>query len=388
MKGVDTLAIESVLAGLLLSAATSTAIDVVSQRTIDPNIRRIGQAYRVFGILDATTSVANAIRVAAYYEAASIIANEVFIEAATRPAKKALGEVRHINFNLIRQAENLLIKQDDTDETTMERWKLDPMAYDKGREAFFHENWESCGDNMVKIAWPCVARAVKAAEIVDGIASTYDAAQPRLNRNWDRSPNWIDRINTGLGYAIWIPTPVVGVGSGVIYNSHKYIGVFRRDSPEGYGKIMFSDGAIYKGQIHQKDMGGYGVLRQSDGTVLGGYFCRSEGILGALVAPDRSRVIAGSHRLYGGTFGYARQVGLTENTPSQSGLWRDGIITHPTKTKADHTAELKERFRWVENRYGSEVIKGSEVSQLRLRQAYSDSSISGMGQELLRIFRE
>ena len=237
--------ISAVLAGFLVDAVTSTAVDVISQRSIDPRIRMAGRLWRSYSLIEKAVDIHGAIRVAAYSDAAGIIASEVVVQKISASTQAALPSVNGLNFQLIEKSESLLVHPDFSQRNAHDPSPLDPVLNRGDRSGFHKANFDSHGAVLFEMTATCIEGAVRAQRTALSLLDNSECDESRGTPVFGWEPNWLDRINIGLGYALWVPIPTIGVGRGhSIYGEYK--GTFRRDEAEGYGRIDFKDGAIYR----------------------------------------------------------------------------------------------------------------------------------------------
>ena len=170
-----------------------------------------------------------------------------------------------------------------------------------------------------------------------------ETLRPRGTSNWDRQPTWLDRINTGIGYALWLPVPLVGVGTRQISDQTTYSGIFRRDTAEGYGRIIWTNGDVYVEQVRDGWERGYGVKIFSDGRVLAGYHDHIYLALGASVSKTKDRIFVGTHDR-GQLTGYGRQIGVRNGVDSFTSLWSDRGPSDPLVFPPDTYAKIAKNY--------------------------------------------
>jgi len=339
--------IGTVLSGILIDTVTSTAVDVVTKRTLDPRIKLAGHAWRAFSLVDHAFDVYGAYRIAAYSDAVNIIASEIVVQKTSGAIASSIPQLDGINFAVHKEAEGLLLKPDFTVQFAHEPHKLTAvhMLYD---DKFQKSEFESHGSALAEMTIPCTERGCDAFKIVEGILRYPEANHSRRRRDWYDNTPWLSRINTGLGYALWRPVSDIGLGARSLSNVTSYNGIFRRETAEGYGRISWTNGDAYFGQVRDGWERGYGMKQFSDGTVLVGYFNDMSLSLGVSVSPNRDRAFYGAHDR-GKLTGYGRQIGLRNGVNSTSGFWQDGKPSgKDISLHADVLAKNARRFSKVE----------------------------------------
>lgn len=338
------MSIGTVLSGLVIEAATATAVDVISKRSVDPKIRLAGKTWKAFSIADKVLGVENAIRVSAYSDAAGIIANEFVVQKISKEAVSALPEINAVNFELIDTVEGLVLSPDFVRNPLHDPSVLNPMNYSrKENKVFSVNNLEGHGSELLELVGTCLKGAVRTNWIVRDLLKNEECSIPRREPIFGWEPTWIDRINTGLGYALWVPQTVIGVGSGYsLYGD--YQGTFRRERPEGYGRVLLNhnDGS-YLGQIRDGIPLGYGVVEYPDGRLFAGFTTPDERDLGVVLSPERDKAVFGAS-VRGEPRGFCRQVGLGNGVGSVSGYWNDGQLSGETPTRASTHQRLYESY--------------------------------------------
>lgn len=339
--------IGTVLSGILIDTVTSTAVDVVTKRTLDPRIKLAGHAWRAFSLVDKAFDVHGAYRIAAYSDAVNIIASEIVVQKTSGAIASSIPKLDGINFAVHVEAEGLLLKPDFTVQFAHEPQKLTAvhMLYD---DRFIKREFESHGGALAEMTIPCTERGSDAFKTVEGILRYPEAKRQRRHRDWYDNTPWLSRINTGLGYALWRPVPDIGLGARSLSNVTSYNGIFRRETAEGYGRITWTNGDAYFGQVRDGWERGYGMKQFSDGTILVGYFNDMSLSLGVSVSPNRDRAFYGAHDR-GKLTGYGRQIGLRNGVGSASGFWQNGERSgKDISLHADVLAKNARRFSKVE----------------------------------------
>lgn len=354
---------EPVLTGILIEAITSTAVDVLSRRTLDPRIKMAGQAWRVFSLADTALDVYGAYRVAAYTDAFGIIASEIVVQKTSGTIANSIPQLDGINFAVHQEAERLILEPDFSVEIGHKPQKLTAVHLIQD-ESFLKSEFETHGSTLAEMTIPCCERGSVAFKAVERLLRYPECQQERRYRDWyDKTP-WLDRLNTGLGYALWRPVPDIGLGTRRLSNVTHYNGIFRRETAEGYGRITWTNGDAYLGQVRGGWECGYGMKEFSDGTVLVGYFNDMSLSLGVSVSPNRDRAFYGAHSR-GKLTGYGRQIGLRDGVDSMSGFWQDGKPSgESVSLRADVLAKNARRFSKISGledlaeEYQSEADRG------------------------------
>lgn len=290
---------------------------------------------------------------AAYSDIGVIVASEIVIQATSRIVLSSLPDKPNFNFDVHLVAGELLVQEDFTDSVTHDRDKLDPIFAQKSI-GFLQRDFESAGSGLVELTCCCIERAVRAYDVSLGILRNDECLEQRRIFSSIEQPQWLDRINTGLGFALYTPVPQFGIGSRQVSNVYRYNGTFRRNHAEGYGRLTAENGRAYFGQVRDGNPNGYGVEVNQDGTILVGHFNPHERTLGALVSSDQAKLVVGAHGDRG-VHGYARQLGLRDGIESVSGFWIDGELTHPVQTYADIYRSL--------NKKHSRIFKGTDYGR-------------------------
>lgn len=334
------MSLSAVLAGLLVEAATTTAIDVITKRTVDPKVRFAGRTWKALSLADKVYDVQEAIRISAYSDAAGIIAGEIVVQKASRSVLSSIPEIDVMNFRLIEHAEGLVADPDFANHFVHDPSVLDPT---RGQSDFVSEDYESYGGALFDMVETCLLGARDAHRTVNDLLSNAECNVPRQTPALGWTPTWIDKINTGLGYALWLPTPVIGVGSG--YAAYgEYVGTYRRDDAEGYGKIKLRSGGTYFGQVRQGTPHGYGITKYPDGRVFAGYNTPHDRDLGVVVSANRDKAVIGASTR-GIPKGYGRQIGLKNGVGSVSGFWYDGELSTEIPTQGGVHRDQYESYK-------------------------------------------
>lgn len=335
--------IEPVLTGILIDTVSSTAIDVLTRRTLDPRIKLAGHAWRAFSLVDKAFDVYGAYRIAAYSDALEIIASEIVVQNTSSSIASSIPQLDGINFTVYQETEGLLLKPDFTVEIAHMPQKLTAlhMLHD---DTFIMNEFESSGNALAKMTIPCTKRGSDAFKTVEKILHYPETQKNRQYRHWYDNTPWLSRLNTGLGYALWRPVPDIGFGARNLSNVTSYNGIFRRETAEGYGRISWTNGDAYFGQVRDGWERGYGMKHFSDGTILVGYFNDMSLSLGVSISPNRDRAFYGAHD-QGKLTGYGRQIGLRNGVNSISGFWQNGELSGKNiSLHADVLAKIARRF--------------------------------------------
>ena len=329
------------VSGLLVEAATTTAIDVVTRRSINPKIRMAGQIWRAYSLLNKTVGAYESVRIAAYSDAAGIIAGELTIQKISSSVRESLPHADGLNFKLIDEAEGLVLCPDFESRHEHDPAPLDPLQ--SYRTEFAMDNFNSHGAKLYDLVHNCVEGAARAQKTTLKLLQNEECGEPRQSPMLGWNETWLDRINTGLGFALWVPVPTIGVGSG-IYGSGKYRGTFRRSEPEGYGIIEYHDGKTYIGQVRQAWPFGYGVTKYPDGRVFAGHNSLMHRDLGVVFSAKGDKAIFGAS-YSGRSQGFGRQIGLSEGVGSVSGFWDQGELSLESSTLGSIHRKNREKYR-------------------------------------------
>lgn len=324
--------IDPSVAETLIEVATSTSVEVVSRRTIDPRILAAGQAYRVFSIIEPATRIAQAFRVAAYADVASILAYELVVEVTAKKLSDAFGSLETVNFSVHRQAEGYLLEPDFAHPALVDTQILAPYSFDR---QFGDGEFKQMGGALVQLGYNCIERGIRARSVVVELMRYRETTKERQYRNWNRRQNWLDKVNEVSGYVLWRPVPEIGLGSGRITNRSVYSGIYRRDKPEGYGRVTMDNGEVWFGQVRDHFPTNYGVTEYPDGRLFIGYIPEHAPYLGASISAKRDKIVFGGHDYSGIPEGWARQIGIANGVESRSGFWHSGELTHPVEFEAD-----------------------------------------------------
>ena len=326
------------LSDILIDVATSSAVDVGTQRTVNPNLRAVGQAYRVYSVIKPAIDIAQAFRIVAYSDVAGILANEIIVHIASQKLNKAFGSLDTINYAVHRNVERFLFDPDfshpvmvDTDILTLYRLSTNSN--------FILREYHEMGKPLLELGYDCIVRGIRAHSVVEDLLKYPESLKQRGYQNWNRQKNIIDKINEISGFVLWRPIPDIGLGTSRISNISQYSGIFRRDQAEGYGRISHKDGVHWFGQVRDGWPVDYGVFEFSDGRIFVGYVPGFKSIrpnLGVSISSKKDRLIFGAHNDTGQPDGYARQIGIKNEVDSYSGMWTRGeLIGGPLEFEAE-----------------------------------------------------
>jgi hypothetical protein len=329
---------EPLLAKFLFDVLTATAIDVISKRTVDSRVRQAAKFYRAFSLASAGCDAYGAWRIAAYTTVGGIFASEIIVERVTETASNALPKLDGINFEVSKKSEELLFSPDFTVNMAHNPDILQPYGMLMNQD-FIRRELATSGGELTELVHPCLGPAIHANRTVHEILTYPECMRERRTGRWGRRENWIDHFNTSLGYALWRPIPEIGLGARTISNLTFYNGIFRRDVAEGYGRIRWTNGDEYYGQVRDGWERGYGVKRFVNGTLLIGYFNDMHRSLGVSLTPQRDRALCGGHR-DGMLDGYGRQIGIRNGTESVTAFWQRGTIMKPLEVDVSKANDL------------------------------------------------
>lgn len=302
-----------------------------------------GKAWRTFSLLGTAADLGNAWRLAAYADVGEIIFNEIIVEIASGGIDAAIPTLDGTNFELQKTANNFLASPDFTNFLPHDPNLLTPIGMLSDKWSFIDREIETPGGPLADMVIPCLSRAMSAAASANRILSYPETLRPRGRFTLDQPTTFLDRVNTGLGFAIWRPVPLVGVGSRQISNLTSYSGIFRRETAEGYGRITWTNGDIYIGQVRNGWERGYGVKTFSDGRVFVGFHNDLYLALGASISAKKDRIFAGSHER-GYLTGYGRQIGIRNGVDSFTAFWDDRGPGDRIPFRPDTYAEIARNF--------------------------------------------
>lgn len=375
------MSITAIMSGLVIEAATTTAVDVVTRRSVDPKIRFAGKTWKTFSLADKVVGVENAIRISAYSDAAGIVANELVVQKISKEAISALPEINAVNFELIQLAGELLIHPDFVRNPLHDPSVLNSMNYAREENAEFSRNdYEGHGGELLELVEKCLQGAARANFTVLNLLKNDECSVPRRKPLFGWEPTWVDKINTGLGYALWMPQTAIGVGRGyALYGD--YQGTFNKECPEGYGKISLNhNDGIYRGQVRDGVPLGYGVVEYPDGRLFAGFTTPNERDLGVVLSPERDKAVFGAS-VYGQPRGFCRQIGLSKGVGSVSGYWNDGQLSLEVSTQADTHQRLYESY----NR--PNLLGEDFVSKMRETAKFHNQSEENVDNSLISLIR-
>jgi hypothetical protein len=63
----------------MIDVATSTAIDVVTKRSVNPFLLNASRVYKVYSLIEPTAGIYWALRISAYSDAVEIVAHEMIV---------------------------------------------------------------------------------------------------------------------------------------------------------------------------------------------------------------------------------------------------------------------------------------------------------------------
>jgi hypothetical protein len=322
-------AVEAAIAKIFIDVAVSTGVDVLSKRAANPVIRGAAHAHKVYSLVSSIEGVYSAIRISAYSDAARLIGHEAVVQVGSQNIARTLLRISEANYEVHRKAERYLLTPEYA--VTESTHPLCGWLY--SNLDFAPEDVAAFGRPLATQTGICVGRAIRARDIATELVSYSEARTARRYRNWDRSPNWVDRINTDLGHMLWRPLPEIGLGMRPVAHSATYFGIFRRDDPEGYGCIRWLNGTQFFGQTRHGFPRGYGVFYFNDGRVYCGKVDAYKH-LGASISPKRDWVFYGEHQDTTPD-GYGRRVGIANGVESVSAFWDRGELRTPFQSMAD-----------------------------------------------------
>jgi hypothetical protein len=314
-------AAELFVAKLLMDIAVSSAVDVVTRRTSNPTVVSAGRSYNVFSLVSAAKDMHDAYRIASYSEVAGILVREVVVTGVSKDIANVLTRRDGINFEVLRIAEGYLAKGDFGTDS-------EPFISNFVGWSFFDNDWveqdyDSGGGYLVERVLPRVQRAFDAAKIAKDAANRHESERLRKLRAWDW-PSPLERLNTRLGNVLWVPEPEIGLGSGSMSGGATYRGIYRRNDPDGYGRILWPSGACFFGQLKEGLSNAFGVNRGPDGSIYVG--SRSLGSnIGASIDKDLRMLSFGQFRK-GKLSDYGRRVDLKSLGSGITGLWSDAKV--------------------------------------------------------------
>jgi len=327
------------VADALIEVGISTGVDVVTKKNVNPTVRGLGRAYRVFSLIEPAHQFANAVRIVAYTDATAIICHELLINLASRELANRLLSAQTVNYEIAEKAEQFVLSVDYARDVP------DAIDYLGAAQHILEsdlvtKDYLEYGRGLSEVAHESIARGVDAHLKALELMEFQEAKIPRRDYNWDREEFWLDRLNDSLGHVLWRPVPEIGLGSKAVRENVTFYGTFRRDKAEGYGCLEWKDGTRYYGQIHRGNACGYGGFRFADGGLYFGYWPKNRfKNLGAFVSPNRDRVVVGVGR---GKMpnSYGRQIGLADGVQSMSGFWSDGQLVSPLDSLADTNRKI------------------------------------------------
>jgi len=334
-------ALEVAISKILIDVATSTAVDVVTKRSINPILRGAGRAYKVYSLIEPSVGIYNAIRISAYSDAFGIAAHEMMVKLASNELSKRFISINGANFEIHKKAERYLLEPEFSEALSQVGNPLRKWSYDPD---FVGQDYTELGRPLIDQTLLCIERAVRANLIANELLNHAESKEVRRYRRWDRPASWVDSANTQMGYIFWRPIPEIGLGQMQLSNSRSYRGIFRRNTAEGYGRIEWSNGNKYFGQVDDGDALGYGVFHFANGAIYIGhipiFWCR----LGVSVTPQKDSIFYGEHS--GGTpNGYGRRVGLSNGIGSVTGFWIDGQISSVIETMGDTYEKISKQMQ-------------------------------------------
>jgi hypothetical protein len=309
------------IANALIDVATSTGVDVVTKRNIDPRMRGLGRAYRVYSLVRPSLEISNAIRVVAYTDLMAIVCQELIVQFASQELTRRLISSEVVNYEVIAMAEKMVMSVDFAKDTPDSVHYLSASQYILEADLLSRDYLEH-GRGLVALVGEAISRGVYSFAKADALIQNAEARKERRKYNFDRKDVWVERLNHRLGNIFWLPVPEMGIGSCLIKDGVTYSGTFRRNSAEGYGSLAWQNGTKYLGQICDGAPCGYGGYEFSNGGRYFGYRPRHAfKNIGAYITPNRDRVIVG---VGSGNYpsSYGRQIGLRQGVESASGFWQ------------------------------------------------------------------
>ncbi len=326
-----------------MNVATSVGVDVVTKRNVDPTVRALGNAYRVFSIVRPAYQGANAIRIAAYADATALIVQEIVVQFSSAKLAEKLMAAEFVNYEIIAKAEELVLSMDFSRDVPEAVHYVDaPHYYLEGD--LLLQDFEGHGKGLAVVVGESISKGVHAHDKARELASHEEAMRVRREYNFRRQELWLDRLNSNLGNVFWQPIPEIGLGTRQVRGDRTYRGTFRQNDPEGYGLLEWSNGTSYWGQVLNGKPCGYGGFRYSDGGRYFGFWPRHRiKNIGAYITPSRDRVIVGVGR---GIFpaSYGRQIGLKDGVESASGFWSGSELSQPLESMEQVNQKIADRM--------------------------------------------
>lgn len=319
------------VAKALLDVACSVGVDIATRRNINPNIRALGQAYRVYSIVRPAFQLANAIRISAYADATTFICQEIIVQFASHQIAKKLISSEIVNYEVVSMAEELVLSVDFARDAPNSVHYLNAPYYVLETDILSRDYMEH-GRGLTELVGETLFRGARAYEKAKVLVRHEEAARVRRPYNFARKEMWFDRLNHSIGSVLWQPVPEIGLGKSVVAQGLIYSGTFRRNDAEGYGCLEWKNGTRYFGQINDGRVCGYGGFYYADGGRYFGYRSKhSLNNIGAYITPNQDRVVIGIGR---GNYpaSYGRQIGLKNGVESVSGFWSSGQLIKPMES--------------------------------------------------------
>lgn len=357
------------IANALIDVAMSTGVDVVTGRNVDAKMRAVGHAYRVYSLIRPAQQLTNAIRIAAYADATTIVCHELLVHFASKELARKLITSEAINYEIIAKAEDLVLSVDFAKDAPESINYLRASQYVLEADLLSRDYLDH-GRGLADLVTEALSRGVESYAKGVELVRHNESKQLRRHYNFDRNEMWFDQLNRSFGHVLWRPVPEIGLGTSIVGEGLTYSGTFRKNDAEGYGCLEWAGGTKYFGQIDNGHPCGYGGYTFSDDGRYFGYWpkhCFKN--IGAYITPNRDRVIIGVGR---GKFpnSYGRQIGLKDGVPSVSGFWSDGQLTKPIGSMEQTNMKIAERM-W--SPYTIE-LKAEYESRSRMDRAHQDIS--------------
>ena len=170
--------ISSLLTGVLIDAATSTAIDVLAKRTVDPRIKMAGRAWRVYSLLSTTFDLESAWRIAAYSDVGQIIFSEIVVQRLSEEMTSSIPTLDGVNFELQQKAGAFICTPDFTNRFAHDPYLLTPYGMSLDRSRFIQREIDTVGEPLIDMVLPCVERALRACVSANEILSYPETLRP------------------------------------------------------------------------------------------------------------------------------------------------------------------------------------------------------------------
>mgnify|MGYP000067754236 CR=1 FL=1 len=274
------------IADALMNVATSVGVDVVTRRNVNPAVRALGHAYRVFSIVQPAHHAANAIRIAAYADATSIVVQELVVQFSSAKLAEKLIAPEFVNYEIHTKAKELVLSVDFSKDVPEAVHYVDAPHYHL-ESNLISQDVEEHGKGLALVVGESISKGVRAHDKARELAGHEEAKRLRREYNFRRQEIWLDRLNNNLGNVFWQPVPEIGLGTQQVRSDRTYHGTFRQNDAEGYGLLEWTNGTSYWGQVQNGKPCGYGGFRYSDGGRHFGYWPRHRiKNIGAYITPN------------------------------------------------------------------------------------------------------